>query len=72
VHVTADLLSPYRIAEGALIEAGAKIGPDVVVCAGGTVSRNAKLTRTIVWPGAIADGEINNAVVTLDGVVKVG
>ena len=71
VHATAELIPPYRVAEGALIEAGAKVGPDVVIGAGATVSRNASIRRAIVWPGVTVQGDVADAVVTADGVIAV-
>ncbi|MDX2023799.1 MAG: NDP-sugar synthase [Deltaproteobacteria bacterium] len=71
IHATADLHPPYRICEGALIEAGAVVGPNVVVGAGATVLRNSHLSNTIVWPGVVVDGEVTNAVVTKDDVVPI-
>ena len=69
VHATADLQPPYRICEGALIEAGAVVGPHVVIGAGATVGRNARISRSVVWPGVTVQGEVRDAVVTMDGVV---
>lgn len=71
VHATAELIPPYRVGEGALIEAGAKVGPFAVVGAGATVSRNAHLQRAVVWPGQTAQGEVSDAVVTAEGVIPV-
>lgn len=71
VHATAELIPPYRVGEGALIEAGAKVGPDVVIGAGVTVSRNASIMRAVVWPGCEVVGQVADAVVTADGVVPV-
>lgn len=71
VHATAELNPPYRICEGALIEAGAVVGPNVVVGAGATVGRNAHVSRSVLWPGVTAQGEVKGAVVTMEGVVQV-
>jgi NDP-sugar pyrophosphorylase family protein len=71
IHATVDLQPPYRLCEGALIEAGAVVGPNVVVGAGATVVRNARLANTVVWPGVVVEGEVLNAVVTKEGVVPI-
>lgn len=72
IHATAELIPPYRVGEGALIEAGAHVGPDVVIGAGATVSRNARLVRTVVWPGVTVEGQVADAVCCPEGVVEVG
>jgi carbonic anhydrase/acetyltransferase-like protein (isoleucine patch superfamily) len=45
-----------RIAAGATIEAGAVVGPSAVICGGGRVAHGAEVTRSVVWPGAVAQG----------------
>jgi acyl-[acyl carrier protein]--UDP-N-acetylglucosamine O-acyltransferase len=60
-----------RIAAGAEIEAGAEVGPEVVVDAGARVAAGARLRRAVVWSAATATGEIRDAVVTPTGVVAV-
>jgi NDP-sugar pyrophosphorylase family protein len=72
VHATATLRPPIRIGAGAVIEAGAVVGPDVVVSGGGTVAAGAVVTRAVVWPGAVARGEIADAVVMEEGLVPAG
>jgi NDP-sugar pyrophosphorylase family protein len=67
----AQVTGACRIQPGADIEPGAQIGPLVVVSAGARVTAGARLRRCVVWPGAIASGEIENAVVTPTGVVPV-
>lgn len=69
VHASAVLRTPLRIGAGAVVEAGAVVGPDVVVCGDATVAAGARVARAVVWPGAIATGEVDNAVVTAEGVV---
>ena len=39
------------------------VGP-VLVAAGARVARGARLQRTILWPGAVATGDLADAVVT--------
>jgi mannose-1-phosphate guanylyltransferase len=63
----ATLIQPYRIAAAAVIEAGATVGPDVVVDAGGVVAAGARVTRAVVWAGGIARGEVADAIVTESG-----
>lgn len=64
----ATLLPPVRVCAGARIEAGACVGPEVVVGAGVTVAAGARIERTVVWPGAITPGTLQDAVVTPRGV----
>jgi mannose-1-phosphate guanylyltransferase len=72
VEAGARLIDPVRLADGAVVEAGATVGPDVVVCGGGRVAAGARVTRAVVWSGGVATGEIEDAVVTAEGVVAVG
>ncbi|HLK92197.1 MAG TPA: NDP-sugar synthase [Polyangia bacterium] len=71
VAAGARIVGPVRIAAGAEIDAGAEVGPEVVVDAGARVAAGARLRRTVVWSGAVATGEISDAVVTPTGVVAV-
>lgn len=63
VHASAEVSDdaivegPVWIGAGARIEAGARVGPYVQVGAGAVVRADAKLTRCIVWPDAVASGE---------------
>ncbi|MCG5051825.1 MAG: NDP-sugar synthase [Myxococcales bacterium] len=72
VHGTAQLVPPYRVGAGALIEAGAIVGPEVVVGAGATVLRNARLTRCVVWPGVSVEGQLEDAILTPEQPVYAG
>jgi NDP-sugar pyrophosphorylase family protein len=69
VAAGAVLRPPLRLAAGAVVEAGAVVGPEVVVCEGAVVAAGAKLTRVVVWPGAVARGTVCDAIVTAEGVV---
>jgi mannose-1-phosphate guanylyltransferase len=69
VHLEARLLDPVRIAAGAAIEAGATVGPDSVVCTGARVAAGAVVEGSIVWPGAVARGEVRGVVLTATGAV---
>jgi mannose-1-phosphate guanylyltransferase len=71
VAAGARVVGPVRIAAGAEIEAGAEVGPDAVIDAGGRVASGARLSRSVIWSGATATGEISDAVVTGSGVVLV-
>lgn len=70
VDGTAILRPPVRIGAGAVIEARAVVGPEVVVCPGGRVGQGARLSRSVVWDGARAEGELDGAVVTPEAVVR--
>ena len=69
VDATATLRPPLRLGAGAVVEAKAVVGPDVVVSSGGTIAAGARITRAVVWPGARATGEISDSVVMAEGVV---
>jgi UDP-3-O-[3-hydroxymyristoyl] glucosamine N-acyltransferase len=57
-------VGPVRIQAGAVVEAGAEVGPEAVVAAGARVARGARIRRTVLWPGAVATGDLVDAVVT--------
>jgi mannose-1-phosphate guanylyltransferase len=59
-----------RIGAGAVVEAGATVGPLAVIGAGATVAAGASLTRTVVWPHARATGALIDAIVTPHGVTS--
>jgi NDP-sugar pyrophosphorylase family protein len=67
----ATLVEPVRIAAGAIIEAGAQVGPDVVVGRNAVVRAGARLERVVVWPDAVAAGTLRDAIVTPRGVQAV-
>jgi mannose-1-phosphate guanylyltransferase len=71
VAAGARIVGPVRIAAGAEIEAGAEVGPEVVIDAGARVAAGACLRRAVVWSGAVATGDLGDAVVTPTGVVLV-
>jgi NDP-sugar pyrophosphorylase family protein len=71
VAAGARVVGPVRIAAGAEVEAGAEVGPEVVVDAGARVAAGARLRRAVVWSGAVATGEITDAVVTPTGAVAI-
>jgi mannose-1-phosphate guanylyltransferase len=63
---------PIRaIAPSAIVEAGATLGPQVVVGARSVVRAGARLDRVVVWPDSVVDGELTNAIVTPRGVLRV-
>lgn len=70
-HVAADarIVMPARIASDATVEPGATIGPLAVVCAGARVKRGARVERSVVWPGAVAEGLVSSAIATPQGLV---
>lgn len=69
VEPGARLTTPLRIDAGAVVEAGAWVGPDVVLCAQARVTAGTVIQRAVVWGGAAADGKIEDAIVTPDGLV---
>jgi len=67
IDQSARIVAPVRIAGGAVIEAGAVVGPWAVVCGGARVSAGCQVVRSVVWPGATAQGNLIGAIVTPDG-----
>ncbi|HEX7505972.1 MAG TPA: NDP-sugar synthase [Polyangia bacterium] len=68
VDKSAQIRGPVRIAAGAIVEAGAVVGPLSVVCGGGRVAAGAEIARSVVWPGATANGKLAGTVVMPDAV----
>lgn len=71
VDATARIVQPVRIKAGAMIEAGCTVGPNVVLDTGAVAKAGAKIKNAVVWPGGVAIGELQNVVVTQEGVVTV-
>jgi NDP-sugar pyrophosphorylase family protein len=67
----AVLREPVQIGEGATIGAGAVVGPEVVVGRGAVIAPGARLTRTVVWAGARAEGTLHDAIVCVGGTIRV-
>jgi mannose-1-phosphate guanylyltransferase len=54
----AQLTGPLLVLDGAVIGAGARVGPDVVLGAGARVDAGAQVERSVVWDGThVAPGE---------------
>jgi len=71
IDPAARVVGPVRIQAGAVVEAGAEIGPEIVVAAGARVARGARIRRTVLWPGAVATGDLTDAVVTPTETIQV-
>jgi mannose-1-phosphate guanylyltransferase len=71
VAPTARLLSPYRIAEGAVVGDGASIGPYCVVGRHAMVRAGTTLERTVMWPGSTVEGAHTSAIVTPRGITAI-
>lgn len=69
VDPSAEVREPVFLGAGAVVGAGAIVGPDAVIGAGAQVAANARITRTVVWAGARAEGELNGAIVAVHGTV---
>lgn len=69
VDPSAVVVPPVRIATGAVVEAHATVGPSVVVGEGGRVAREAKVSRSVIWSGATATGQITGSVVMPNGIL---
>ncbi len=76
VHPTAridgEITGPVLIAENAVVESGARVGPNVVVGAGSRVQAGAQLERVVIWPGSVISGQLRDAIVTPRAVLKLG
>ena len=64
VHPRAQIRMPVRIAPGAVVEEGAIIGPLTVIGPRARVLPGAHIDHSVVWPGAVASGEVVEGVVT--------
>jgi len=62
-----EICAPVRIGERARIGAGAIIGPHAVIGSDAEVAAGAVVTRSVVWPGARAEGEVRDCVVARHG-----
>ncbi len=71
VAASAVVAPPVRVAPRGIIEAGAVVGPLVVVCSGARVAAGARVRRAVVWPGAVATGEVQDAIVTRGGIMQI-
>ncbi len=69
VDPSARILDPVRVAAGAVIEASAVVGPGAVICGGARVAAGAQVVRSVVWPGAVARGNLTDSILTCDGPV---
>jgi len=72
VRVDGAIGPAVRVGPRATVETGAQIGPDVVVGHDAVVRAGARLERVVVWPGAVAEGDLRDAIVTRRGVQLVG
>jgi mannose-1-phosphate guanylyltransferase len=63
VDPRARLVMPVRVAGGAIIEADATVGPDVVIGPRARVRAGARVEKSVVWQGAVVDGEVRGTVV---------
>ena len=71
VSPSATLIPPYRIGDHAIIDAGATVGPEVVLGAHTHVLPSAHLTRVVAWPSTTLDRPLSNAIVTPRAVTEV-
>ncbi|WP_428268171.1 sugar phosphate nucleotidyltransferase [Haliangium sp.] len=62
IDPAASVIGPVSIAAGAVIGADAIVGPHTVIGAGAVVQPGARLTRTVVWPGARVEGHHDRAI----------
>lgn len=62
----ATLLGPCRLAPGAFLGAGSVVQRSVV---SGRVAPGARVVRSVVWPQAVADGDVADSIVTPGGVL---
>jgi mannose-1-phosphate guanylyltransferase len=64
INPRARIVPPVRIDADAVIGADAVVGPEVVVGAGAVVAPGSRLTRAVLWPGANAEGDLRDTVLT--------
>jgi NDP-sugar pyrophosphorylase family protein len=67
IDPSARIVPPVRLAAGSVVEAGAVVGPWAVVCGGGRVSSGSQVVRSVVWPGAVAQGNLTGTIVGPEG-----
>lgn len=63
VHPEARVVPPCRLAASAVIGSGAVVGPLVVVCEGSRVAAGARVERSVICSGAVAEGTVRDEVV---------
>jgi NDP-sugar pyrophosphorylase family protein len=71
IHPTATITLPCRIEAGAIIEAGASVGPEVVLPSSSRVTAGVHVRQAVIWPGSTVASDVANAVITPDGVVTI-
>ena len=71
IGANVTLIPPYRIGPDAEVGAGSIVGPDAVVGRRSRVLPGAKISRSVVWADAVAEGSIDRAIVTPKGVFPV-
>jgi len=67
IDPSARIVPPVRLAAGSAVEAGAVVGPWTVVCGAARVSSGSQVVRSVVWPGATAQGNLLGAIVAPEG-----
>ncbi|MEK6608018.1 MAG: NDP-sugar synthase [Myxococcota bacterium] len=70
VDAAAWVVAPSLVGAGARIEAGARVGPLATIGAGAIVAAGATVERAVVWDGAVATGDLRDAIVTRRSVVR--
>ena len=71
IHPTAHLVEPCRVEAGAVVEANATVGPEVVLSSAARVAAGVHVRRAVVWPGSTVASDVDQAVATPDGVVRI-
>jgi NDP-sugar pyrophosphorylase family protein len=71
VEPGSHVLGSCRVGAGAVIEASAEVGPEVVLGAGARVAAGVKVRGAVVWPGVAVTSDLARAIATPDGVVGV-
>jgi mannose-1-phosphate guanylyltransferase len=66
-----QLIAPFRIAAGAILDPGAIIGPEVVVGPRARVGAGVRVQRAVIWSDATLTEDAANVVVTPAGTVPV-
>jgi NDP-sugar pyrophosphorylase family protein len=64
------MMASYR--QSTRVEEGAIIAPDAVIGPGARVLPGARVTKVVVWPDAVASGEVTGTAITVGSQVPGG
>lgn len=67
----AHIVGAVRVASGAVVEPGATVGPNAVIGRGAVVRAGRTVRDAVVWPGVVVEEDLDHAIATPDGIVRV-